>query len=418
MPPYRKGEKMITCGIDIGKGKHAVAIVDEHGRQVVRTRFYGNTRTDADKLLAELLRHAEPAQIHVGMESTGSYWRAYYDFLTKAGCTVDVINPIITSASSAGDIRGRKTDKRDAESIAEVVLRGKYVSRRADGLEERKLRALTRQRGFLVDERTSAKLHLASSVAEAFAEFEALFDEPYGTLALAVLSKYPTARHLSCARRTSVARIVQAHTRGKDADAEAKRLIDAAKDSISLACEITDPLARCIVSSIETIRCLDERIEDIDTAIEEFAPPKIAETLMSIKGAGKVMPMVVAAEFGDISRFKTSAKTGSESGMHKRLLAYAGCDPRIRESGKWKGRTFISKRGSRQLRSALYLMGNNIRQWDPYFKSVYERKIESGKHHNVAVFYVVAKLLEVLCSLYKSGRSYTVAQPSSYQQGE
>jgi transposase len=97
--------------------------------------------------------------------------------------------------------------------------------------------------------------------------------------------------------------------------------------------------------------------------------------------------------------------------MHKRLLAYAGCEPRIRESGSWKGRKFISKRGSRQLRTALYLLANNIRQWDPYFKAVYERKIGAGKHHNVAVFYVVAKLIEVLCALYKSRRNYAAIQP-------
>ena len=91
---------MITCGIDIGKGKHAVAIIDELGRQLVRTRFYDNTMAGAEKLMEELARHAEPAQVHVGMESTGNYWRAYYDFLSKKGCVVDVLNPIVTSASS------------------------------------------------------------------------------------------------------------------------------------------------------------------------------------------------------------------------------------------------------------------------------------------------------------------------------
>ena len=345
------------------------------------------------------------------MESTGNYWRAYYDFLTDRGCVVDVINPIVTSASSAGDIRGRKTDKRDAESIAEVVLRGKYVRRRDEGLQERKLRALTRQRGFIVEERTAAKLHLASQVAEAFAEFESLFEDPYGTLALAVLSKYPTARHLARARKSSLAKIVRANTRGRDVDAEAQRLIGAARDSISLACEITDALARCIISSIRTIMDLDERVKDVEEAIKGFDPPDLASKLMSINGSGKIMPMVVAAEFGDISRFRTNPKDGSEAGMHKRLLAYAGCEPRIRESGKWKGHKFISKRGSRQLRTALYLIANNIRQWDPYFKAVYKRKIEAGKHHSVAVFYVVVKLIEVLCALYKSGRNYAVIQP-------
>ena len=64
---------MITCGIDIGKGKHAVAVIDESGRQLVRTRFHDNTKAGAERMLAELLRHAEPSQIHVGMESTGNY---------------------------------------------------------------------------------------------------------------------------------------------------------------------------------------------------------------------------------------------------------------------------------------------------------------------------------------------------------
>ena len=223
--------------------------------------------------------------------------------------------------------------------------------------------------------------------------------------------KYPTASHLARARKPSLAKIVRANTRGRDVDAEARRLIDAAKDSISLDCEIADALARCIVSSIQTIAALDDRVKDVEESIKGFEPPDLAAKLMSIKGSGKVMPMVVAAEFGDISRFRTNPKNGSEAGMHKRLLAFAGCEPRIRESGKWRGRKFISKRGSRQLRTALYLLANNVRQWDPYFKAVYERKVGSGKHHNVAVFYVVAKLIEVLCALYKSRRNYAAIQP-------
>ena len=132
---------------------------------------------------------------------------------------------------------------------------------------------------------------------------------------------------------------------------------------------------------------------------------------MKIKGSGRLLPKVIAAEFGDLDRFVKDPKTGAERGMHKRLLAYAGSEPRRRESGKWRGKDFISKRGPGQLRTALYLIGNNIRQWDPNFKEVYDRKVAAGKHHNVAVIYVCAKLLEVLSALYKSGRTYTVETP-------
>ena len=116
---------MIAIGIDIGKGKHAVAVIDEVGRPLCKSAFYDNNRAGAEKLLAALRVVAPPSGgTRVGMEATGGYWFALHDFLVKAGYRVDVINPIVTSASISGDVRGRKTDKGDALAIARVVLRG------------------------------------------------------------------------------------------------------------------------------------------------------------------------------------------------------------------------------------------------------------------------------------------------------
>lgn len=404
---------MITCGIDIGKGRHAASVLDGNGRELMRPRFYDNTRAGAEALLADLAKFATPAETHVGMESTGSYWRGYRDVLAKAGCAVDVLNPIITKASNSGDIRGRKTDKGDAVMIAKVVLGGDYVARIAEGVTERKLKALTRHRGFVVQERTAFKVHLTSLLDEAFPEAESLFSELFGTFAMTLLERFPTARALSKARVSTVAKIVGAHTRTEDPAAEAKRLIDAARASLGTECETHEALGKCIVSAIATIRSLDERIDEIEREIDTFENPAMAAIITQIKGAGTLLPKVIASEYGELSRFVLNPKTGSARDMHKRLLAYAGCDPRIRESGKWKGRIFISKRGSGQLRTALYLVGNGIRTWDPYFKSVYDDKKAKGKHHNVAIFYVVAKLLEVVCSLYRSGRSYSIQKPTA-----
>ena len=404
---------MITCGIDIGKGRHAAAILDDKGHELGSARFYDNTREGAEALLKALARHASPGETHVGMESTGCYWRAFHDVLVKAGCEVDVINPIVTKAASSGDIRGRKTDKGDALVIARVVFGGNYTAKLSESAEERRLKALTRHRGFMVQQRTGFKLHFTSLLDEAFPEAETLFDDLFGAFATELLLKYPTARSLAHARVATVAKIVRAHTRGRDADAEAKKLIETARASLGYDCEIHEDLGTCIVSSLKSIRELDMGINAIEEEIEAFEDPKMAALMAPIKGTGTLLPKVIAAEYGDLSRFERDPKTGSARNMHKRLLAYAGCDPRIRESGKWKGTVFISKRGPGQLRTALYLVGNGIRMWDPYFKSVYDAKIAEKKHHTVAVFYVVAKLLEILCSLYRSGRTYTIEKPTS-----
>lgn len=46
------------------------------------------------------------------------------------------------------------------------------------------------------------------------------------------------------------------------------------------------------------------------------------------------MPMVIASEFGGFERFEVSPTTGKGADMAKRMLAFAGYEPRIRESGK------------------------------------------------------------------------------------
>ena len=404
--------KMITCGIDIGKGRHAAAILDDRGHELGKARFYDNTREGAESLLKALSRFATPRDTRVGMESTGCYWRAFRDVLVKAGCQVDVINPIVTKAASSGDIRGRKSDKCDALVIANVVFAGNYTAKLSESTKERRLKALTRHRGFMVRERTAFKVHAVNLLDEAFPEAETLFDDLFGLFATELLSKYPTARSLARARISTVARIVRAHTRGKDAEAEARKLVGAAQSSLGVDCEISEDLGKCIVSSLESIEKLNKGIAAIEKEIEDFENPEMAKLMMPIKGTGTLLPKVIAAEYGDLSRFERNPKTGSPRDMHKRLLAYAGCDPRIQESGKWKGKAFISRRGPGQLRTALYLVGNGIRLWDPYFKSVYDAKIAQKKHHNVAIFYVVAKLLEIVCSLYRSGRTYSIQKPS------
>ena len=411
-PPRRNAGKgianMITVGIDIGKEKHAAAILGEDERLLTQPAFFVNTHEGARKLWAAIERHAGGGPVRVGMEATGNCWKPLHDYLVAKGAAVDVINPIVTSASMSGDVRGRKTDKRDAVSIAETVIRGKHTVRRPEGEDEKELKCLTRQRRCLVDGRSGMKNRLRDQLLETFPEFSALFDDLFAPLPLALLARWPSASALAHARRDSVAKVVRDNSRGKDAAKEAERIIAAAKDSICLAHPPPKSAARCIQSTLEAIKAANANIKAIDGEIQNCKKPEMARLMDGIKGAGKTLPMVIASEFGGFERFE---KSGAGAGMAKRLLAFAGCEPRIRESGKWKGRTMVSKRGSGQLRLALYLVANTIRLNDDFFKAVYEEK-KKTKHHSVALFYVIRKLLEVLCSLHRSGRTYSTVRPA------
>ena len=404
---------MIAIGIDIGKGRHAAAVLDDAGRPLCRPAFYDNNREGAKRLLAALAEVAPPSQSRVGMEATGNYWIALHDFLSQAGYQIDVINPIVTSASISGDVRGRKSDKGDAVAIARVMLSGDVAPHPRPAAESRILVALTRHRSFLVAQRADMKRHLQSMLDAVFPEFHTLFEDVYSAFAMALLRAHPTADSLARAKRPALAKLVKAHTRGKDAEAEAERLVKAAKESLGRGSDVAEACADCIVSAVESICDMDGRIADIEGKIEGRETPELAKSIMQIRGAGKLLPKIIAAEFGDVARFEADPRSGNREGMYKRMLAFVGCEPRVRESGKWRGRVRMSKRGSGPLRTALMRISFTISQNDDFFKSIYDRHVKAGKHHRVALSYVVAELLKVLCSLWKSKRPYTVKRPAA-----
>ena len=84
---------------------------------------------------------------------------------------------------------------------------------------------------------------------------------------------------------------------------------------------------------------LENEIDALAKSIEEF------EIIQSIPGIGEKIAATIVSEIGEIERYNHP----------KKLVAFAGLDPSVFESGTFKG-TYnrITKRGSSRLRQALY----------------------------------------------------------------
>lgn len=90
---------MICIGIDIAKRSHVASAVDEDGGTVVESFKFDNTANGFAKMLKRLRKaDATPENSLVGMEATGRYWVALFDFLISHGYEAAVINPIQTDA--------------------------------------------------------------------------------------------------------------------------------------------------------------------------------------------------------------------------------------------------------------------------------------------------------------------------------
>jgi len=137
-------------------------------------------------------------------------------------------------------------------------------------------------------------------------------------------------------------------------------------------------------------------------AIEEImvqTMKMIDSKITTIPGIATITGATILGEIGGVYRFSSA----------KKLVAFAGLDPITNQSGKFENKSgHISKRGSPQLRSALFMAANTSRQFDENFKQYYNDKIERGKHHLSAVNATAAKLLRVVYWVLKNDKEYKV----------
>ena len=119
------------------------------------------------------------------------------------------------------------------------------------------------------------------------------------------------------------------------------------------------------------------------------------EILCSIPGLGPIAAALILTflpEIGTLDR--------------KQAGSLAGLVPHNRESGQWKGKSFISG-GRKPLRDALYMPALVAMRFNPDLKSKYTALREAGKPAKVAIVTLMRKLLETANALVKADRAWT-----------
>ncbi len=90
----------------------------------------------------------------------------------------------------------------------------------------------------------------------------------------------------------------------------------------------------------------------------------------------------------------------------KQLTSYAGFDVVLKESGAYRGKTRISKKGNKHIRSALYMPVMSAIQWNPTLRKFYERVQPTKVKPMIALVAVERKLLVLMYSLWKNEIDY------------
>jgi transposase len=156
-------------------------------------------------------------------------------------------------------------------------------------------------------------------------------------------------------------------------------------------------------SAMRQVAFLDAEIAEVEKLIaaEALSWPEV-KRLMTVPGVNVIVAATFMAAVGDIRRFADRRK----------LTAYLGLDPRVRQSGAGPAaHGHISKQGSASARHALVeACWSTVRQPGP-IAGFYQR-VRSRRGHSIAIVASARKLACLFWCLLTRGEDYAFAQPS------
>lgn len=152
---------------------------------------------------------------------------------------------------------------------------------------------------------------------------------------------------------------------------------------------------------LPAVQALRQQGAALDAALARHtAADPVVTTLRAVPGIGPVTAAAVAACFASHT-FPSAAA----------FVGYIGLDPRVRESGQWRGRRRLSKQGDAQLRRLFYLCAqSNSHMTSSPFRQQYERELAKGLPRTAALAIVARKLARLSWSLIQHGTHYDVTR--------
>ena len=375
---------MRTLGIDVGKDSFTIAALSQEGEVISKHSCNLNCGG------IESLKNSISPSDKIAVEASGPYSSIITAHIQNMGITPYLVNPLLALRfKQANSLRKTKTDSIDAVSIARLSQTSSLQP--AQGYLEEGIRLLERQIEATSKQIACLKNSILQSLHFLFPELERNFN-PFSKGILNLLSKFPSAQAIAHASTEEIASCFP--SKGRKIDL--KKLLKLARDSIG----ISDPSREAVLKALITqLLCLLDITEQLKHKLEEEVEKlyqQELELISSIPGFGTLTSPSFIAEVGDISRFSSA----------KKLTAYAGLDPSVYQSGRFVGKSHISKRGNKHLRRILFISAQHAVRSSPTFRSYFLRLRKRGKSYRQAMVATSGKLLRVAYAVLSSGMPF------------
>ena len=377
----------LCVGIDVSKEKCDACCIGEGGEKI----FFVSCPMDRhgfDKLVVQL--PADKTSFLLGMESTACYHIALFSYLAAQGYQVVIINPLLIANFAKRSLRKTKTDKKAALTIAQFLMQEKKaLCAETPSHLVGELRDLARRREKLTDQVTALKSDMKRILSVTFPELERLTGV-FTKSTLRLLAEFPSAHALRQASYAAIAAIVIPRSRGRKSQASVDALMAAAAASVG----VTSPAKElALKQEAALLLTVEEQIREATALLKSLCNERIkedTEILCSMRGIGENTAVNFLVEMGgDIGIYESD----------KKLIAAAGLDPSTYQSGKYEGKSKISKRGNRHLRRVIWLMTTRVITNNDVFRAYFFKRRREGLPYKKAVLATAHKLIRVMYSM-------------------
>ena len=395
-------------GLDAAKQKVRVALRGSATERCLLEKDLPVSAAGRRELLALLARHLPPeAGLLVLIEATGVLHLHWAAALSKAGHAVAVINPLMARRlyRVKNSLRENKTDPIDARQLCALAARegaellAKY--RFALAPERCALQRLESVRQSCRHALTNLKKTYGSLLDLVFPELGELLEKD-GVGIRALLQKAPTPQAIARLRLATLEKDWKLRPKAQ----ELKAL---AADSIADP-DLAAASAPALLALLQSMTELEARLRALDRQIEQLAlqaaDPARHQLIQTLPGFGPITAAKLIAYLPE-----EVLQAGSNRTAATRLQAFMGNDPRLKESGQFKGKVKMTKRGVEPLRTAFFQAAFSASQHDPELKAYYQRKRLQGKPHKVALSHLMRILTRRLVAVLRSQQPYRPMEP-------
>jgi len=241
--------------------------------------------------------------------------------------------------------------------IAALLKSGRFSKGYVSDEQLHSLRELYRHKESLSNQIKALKRQTQTILTVVFPELETVIRDPFSVTGLALLEKYPTAKHYEYASVDRILKTFRGIQGNNFTRQKAQLLLDTARDSIYSGVA-KEARALHIRMNIKQIRMLQEMLD---------------ETLKAMK---------------------------------QLLVGYLGLYPTLDESGERSRSGKLAKRGAKLAKKAIFLAAISAIKHNEQMYTIYLKYRSRGKAKKEALIIVARKLLAIIYAIYTRNEPY------------